>query len=115
VIRFHDGPPRMGELDFSAGGLTVSSSQAPGGGALRKTEKTPVRNPGISVRIPLGNHKSDVKRGRPGCAIVTFESGAVSLLLLLLARAGVHCPGSLCVYEASTLPTSLARCLAGSR
>lgn len=54
---------------------------------------------GLSVSIPSGKRKFNVKQSATDHAIVTNESGAVSLLLLLLARAGVFNPGSLCIYQ----------------
>jgi hypothetical protein len=63
-----------------------------------------------SISIPSGKRKFYIKQNRTGCAMISSESGAVSLLLLLLARAGVINPGSLFVYEgpAEGLPALFA-------
>jgi hypothetical protein len=53
----------------------------------------------VSISIPSGKRKGHVKLQGQEYAIFYAESGAVSLLLLLLARAGVTYPGPLSVYQ----------------
>jgi hypothetical protein len=53
----------------------------------------------VSISVPSGKRKVHVKLHGGECAIFYAESGAVSLLLLLLARAGASDPGPLCVYQ----------------
>ena len=64
----------------------------------------------MSVRFASGKRTFDVKRGMSGRAIVQIESGAVSLLLLLLARAGVLYPGSLYVLGTALPMAGPPRC-----
>ena len=88
------GAPSLRKMEVDDGDAAERA-----GSALKEVEGSTLGNLVNSVRFSSGKHKFHVKWGRPDCVIVAFESGAVSLLLLLLARAGVLYPGSLCVYD----------------
>ncbi len=51
--------------------------------------------PMVGISLASAKRKIDVKLDQMECVILFIESEAVSLLLLLLARAGVFSPGSL--------------------
>jgi len=64
--------------------------------------------PMVGISLASAKRKIHVKLDHMECVIILLESEAVSLLLLLLARAGVFNPGSLHVTGPGGLCWALA-------